>query len=63
MSDHLIRKAEQLEASARELRAQADNADARDCGCEVAKTVAGAVARTAAVAVVAATTGIVLPTV
>lgn len=61
-NSNLLAKAEQLEASAAQLRDQASKAETKDCGCDVAAAVAGQVAKTAAVGVLAATTGIVLPT-
>lgn len=62
MSRQLIEKAEKLEQSAKELRQQADKMETDDCGCQVVRSVAGQVARVAATGILAATTGIVLPT-
>lgn len=61
MSD-LIKKAEQLERSAQQLRDQASSQEADDCGCDIAREATKQVVKVAATGLLAATTGIVLPT-
>lgn len=63
---NLISRAHQKEAQAQACRDEAARIEAQnasDCGCEVVKAVATQLTKTAAVGLLAATTGVVLPSI
>ncbi|MCT4655107.1 MAG: hypothetical protein N4A65_04785 [Cohaesibacter sp.] len=59
----MSKSSQDLRREARELDRKADEMDAQkeDCGCEIAKAAVGAAVRTGVPATIAATTGIIIP--